>query len=141
MELKLYFYHHEISVSPESIFKTFNDDTELINALEKLHHIEYTNGVLNDRTPGTKAVLKYDESSIETEIVVYENDRRFEIESKVPAGTLVTMFNIVPVENHSEVTISTKFFTDSPVSFALYALKIPRIKKQFDGAMKRLTDH
>lgn len=128
MELKLYFYHHEISVSPESIFKVFNDDAELINMMEKLHRIEYVNGVENDREPGTKAVLKYDESSIETEIQVYENDRRFEVESKIPAGTLHTMFNIVPVEDRSEVTISTKLFTDSPVSFALYTLKIPRIK-------------
>lgn len=138
MELKLYFYHHEVSMSPESIFEIFNDDTKLINAVEKLQGIEYKDGALNDRTPGTKAVLKYDDSSIETEILVYENDRRFEVKSKVPAGTIVTMFNIVPVESRSEVTISTKFYTDSPVSFALYSLKIPRIKKQFDDVMSRL---
>lgn len=60
------------------------------------------------------------------------------MELEIPAGTLVTMFNIVPVEDRSEVTISVKLLTDSAVSFALYALKIPAVKKQFNEDMKRL---
>lgn len=141
MELQLYFYHHEISMSPESIFNIFNDDAKLINAVEKLQKIEYINGTVNDREAGTKAVLQYGGSSIETEITVYRDDRRFEVKSSLEGGTLNTMFNIVPVEDRSEVTISSVLHADSVLNSAKYAVKIPGIKKQFNNEMKRLSDN
>lgn len=139
MELQLYFYHQEINMSPELIFETINDDVKLINTLEKLKRIEYTNTDYGTREAGTKGVLQYGTATIDSEIVQYSADRRIEVKSKIPAGTLVTMFNVVPVEDRSEVTISTKLYTDSPVSFALYSLKIPKIRKRFNTDMKRLA--
>lgn len=141
MELQLYFYHHEISMSPESIFETINDDEKLVNTIEKLKRIEYKNAAPGTRETGTKAVLHYGGAAVDSEIVQYRLDRRIEVTSKIPAGTLVTMFNIVPVEDRSEVTISTKLYTDSAVSFALYVLKIPGIKKQFNTYMERLAQN
>lgn len=139
MELQLYFYHQEINMSPELIFETINDDVKLINTLEKLKRIEYTNADYGTREAGTKGGLQYGTATIDSEIVQYSADRRIEVKSKIPAGTLVTMFNVVPVEDRSEVTISTKLYTDSPVSFALYSLKIPKIRKRFNTDMKRLA--
>lgn len=141
MELQLYFYHHEIDMSPEAIFNTINDDGKLANTIEKLTGIEYVNGAADTRKAGTRAVLQYNGSAVDTEITQYTPDRRIDVKSVIPAGTLVTMFNIVPVEERSEVTISTKLFTDSPVTFVLYALKIPAIKSQFNKNMKRLAQN
>ncbi len=138
MELQLYFYHHEISMSPEAVFSTINNDEKLLNTIEKLTDIEYINSTSNSREAGTRGILQYNGDAVEAEIVQYSSDRRIEVEIEIPAGRLVTMFNIVPVENRSEVTISTKLLTDSPVSFALYALKIPAVKKQFNKNMDRL---
>lgn len=138
MELQLYFYHHEISMSPEAVFSTINNDEKLLNTIEKLTDIEYINSTSNSREAGTRGILQYNGDAVEAEIVQYSSDRRIEVEIEIPAGRLVTMFNIVPVEDRSEVTISTKLLTDSPVSFALYALKIPAVKKQFNKNMDRL---
>ncbi|MGO1922871.1 MAG: SRPBCC family protein [Jeotgalicoccus sp.] len=138
MELQLYFYHHEISMSPEVVFSTINNDEKLLNTIEKLTDIEYINSTSNSREAGTRGILQYNGDAVEAEIVQYSSDRRIEVEIEIPAGRLVTMFNIVPVEDRSEVTISTKLLTDSPVSFALYALKIPAVKKQFNKNMDRL---
>lgn len=136
MELQLYFYHDELNMSPEEVFSTVNSDEKLINKLDKLKDIEYINAAPDTREKGTKAMLLYDGSRIETEVIQYRADRRIEFNMKVPAGTLKTMINIVPVEDRSEVTISTKLVTDSPVSFALYSLKIPKLKKQFNKAVE-----
>lgn len=141
MELQLYFYHHEISMSPEAVFNTINNDEQLLNTIEKLTDIEYINNIPNAREAGTRGILQYNDNPVEAEIVQYRPDRRIEVELEIPAGTLVTMFNIVPVEDRSEVTISTKLFTDSPATFAVYALKIPRIKKQFNQDMKRFEEN
>ena len=138
MELQLYFYHHEISMSPEAVFSTINNDEKLLNTIEKLTDIEYINSTPGSREAGTRGMLQYNGDAVEAEIVQYRADRRIEVELEIPAGTLVAMFNIVPVEDRSEVTISAKLFTDSAVSFALYALKIPAVKKQFNKDMKRL---
>lgn len=139
MELQLYFYHHEIKMSPEAIFNTINNDEKLLNTIEKLTKIEYIHSASNSRKVGTKGILQYNGAAVEAEVIQYSPDRRIEVELKIPAGRLVTMFNIVPVEDRSEVTISTKLLTDSPVSFALYALKIPVVKKQFNNDMHRLV--
>lgn len=141
MELQLYFYHHEINMSPELIFETINDDTKLINSIGKLKEIEYKNADSNTREVGTKGALQYGDATLDSEIIQYSSDRRIEVKSKIPAGTLVTMFNVVPVEDRSEVTISTKLYTESPVSFALYALKIPRIRKRFNTYMERFSQN
>lgn len=139
MELQLYFYHHEINMSPEAVFSIINDDEKLLNTIEKLTDIEYINNTSSSREAGTKGILQYNGGAVEAEIVEYRADRRIEVEFEIPAGTLVTMFNIVPVEDRSEVTISTKLLTDSAVSFVLYALKIPAVKKQFDKNMEKLA--
>lgn len=141
MELQLYFYHHEINMSPKAIFSTINNDEKLLNTVKKLTDIEYINSTSGTRAAGTRGILQYNDNPVEAEIVQYRPDRRIEVELEIPAGTLVTMFNIVPVEDRSEVTISTKLFTDSPATFAVYALKIPRIKKQFNQNMKRLEEN
>lgn len=141
MELQLYFYHHEISRLPEEIFSTIDSDAKLLNTIEKLTDIEYISGALNGRETGTKALLQYDGSPAEAEIVRYRQDRRIELKIEIAAGTLVTMFNIVPVEDRSEVTVSAQLITESPVTFALYALKIPKIKKQFNRNMERLAEN
>lgn len=138
MELQLYFYHHEINMSPKEVFKTIDNDEKLLNTIEKLTDIQYINSNSSSREAGTRGILHYNNNAVEAEIVQYRSDRRIEVELEIPAGTLVTMFNIVPVEDRSEVTISSKLLTDSPVSFALYALKIPAVKKQFNNDMKRL---
>ena len=138
MELQLYFYHREISMSPEAVFNTINNDEQLLNTIEKLTDIEYINNIPNAREAGTRGILQYNDNAVEAEIIQYRADRRIEMKLEIPAGTLVTMFNIVPVEDRSEVTISAKLLTDSAVSFALYALKIPAVKKQFNEDMKRL---
>ena len=141
MELQLYFYHQEISKSPEAVFSTINNDEKLLETIEKLTEIEYINGASNSREAGTSGVLQYNGEAVEAEITQYTPDRRIEVELAIPAGRLVTMFNVVPVEDRSEVTISAKLLTDSPVSFALYALKIPAVKKQFNKNMDRLARH
>ena len=138
MELQLYFYHREISLTPEEIFSVIKSDEKLLNTIEKLTDIEYINSTSMPREEGTRAILQYSASPVETEITGFRQDRRIELELEIPAGAVKAMFNIVPVEDRSEVTISAKLFTDSPVSFVLYALKIPSIKKQFDEAAERL---
>lgn len=138
MELQLYFYHREISLTPEEIFSVIKSDEKLLNTIEKLTDIEYINSTSMPREEGTRAILQYSASPVEAEITGFRQDRRIELELEIPAGTVKAMFNIVPVEDRSEVTISAKLFTDSPVSFVLYALKIPAIKKQFDEAAERL---
>ena len=85
--------------------------------------------------------MRYGGSPVETEVIQYIQNRRIKLTMEITAGTLVTMFNVVPVEERSEVTISTKLFTDSPATFAVYALKIPRIKKQFNQDMKRFEEN
>ncbi|CAD2080542.1 Polyketide cyclase / dehydrase and lipid transport [Jeotgalicoccus aerolatus] len=136
MELQLYFYHDELNMSPEAVFEVLNNDKKLISQLDKLTDIEYKNAAPDTREPGTKAVLFYDGSKVDTEVVQYKADRRIEFDMNVPAGTLKAMINIVPVEDRSELTISAKLVTDSPVSFALYSLKIPKVKKQFNKAVE-----
>lgn len=138
MELQLYFYHREISLTPEEIFSVIKSDEKLLNTIEKLTDIEYINSTSMPREEGTRAILQYSASPVEAEITGFRQDRRIELELEIPAGAVKAMFNIVPVEDRSEVTISAKLFTDSPVSFVLYALKIPSIKKQFDEAAERL---
>ena len=141
MELQLYFYHHEIDKTPAEIFRTVDSDEALLKGIEKLTDIEYIGGASNSRETGTKGILRYGGSPVETEVIQYIQNRRIKLTMEITAGTLVTMFNVVPVEERSEVTISTKLFTDSPATFAVYALKIPRIKKQFNQNMKRLEEN
>ena len=141
MELQLYFYHHEIDKTPAEIFRTVDSDEALLKGIEKLTDIEYIGGALNSRETGTKGILRYGGSPVETEVIQYIQNRRIKLTMEITAGTLVTMFNVVPVEERSEVTISTKLFTDSPATFAVYALKIPRIKKQFNQDMKRFEEN
>ncbi|CEA03681.1 hypothetical protein BN1048_02173 [Jeotgalicoccus saudimassiliensis] len=140
LQLQLYFYHREIDKTPAEIFRTVDSDEALLKGIEKLTDIEYLNGALNSREAGTKGILRYGDSPVETEITSYTKNRRIELKKEITAGTLVTMFNVVPVEDRSEVTISTKLFTDSAATFAVYALKIPRIKKQFNQNMERLEN-
>lgn len=141
MELQLYFYHHEIDKTPAEIFRTVDSDEALLKGFEKLTDIEYIGGASNSRETGTKGILRYGGSPVETEVIQYIQNRRIKLTMEITAGTLVTMFNVVPVEERSEVTISTKLFTDSPATFAVYALKIPRIKKQFNQDMKRFEEN
>lgn len=141
MELQLYFYHHEIDKTPAEIFRTVDSDEELLKGIEKLTDIEYIGGASNSRETGTKGILRYGGSPVETEVIQYIQNRRIKLTMEITAGTLVTMFNVVPVEERSEVTISTKLFTDSPATFAVYALKIPGIKKQFNQDMKRFEEN
>ncbi len=141
MELQLYFYHHEIDKTPAEIFRTVDSDEALLKGIEKLTDIEYIGGASNSRETGTKGILRYGGSPVETEVIQYIQNRRIKLTMEITAGTLVTMFNVVPVEERSEVTISTKLFTDSPATFAVYALKIPRIKKQFNQDMKRFEEN
>ncbi|QQD84980.1 hypothetical protein [Jeotgalicoccus sp. ATCC 8456] len=138
LQLQLYFYHKEIEQSPEYVFNVLNDDQKIIDRVQKLTAITYNSDVTNQRSVGTEGILVYNEANINTEVIFYTDNRRLEFESYVPAGRLWTMVNIVPVEGRSELTISTKLITDSPVSFALYALKIPRVKKQFNDIVGRL---
>ena len=141
MELQLYFQHHEIDKTPAEIFRTVDSDEALLKGIEKLTDIEYIGGASNSRETGTKGILRYGGSPVETEVIQYIQNRRIKLTMEITAGTLVTMFNVVPVEERSEVTISTKLFTDSPATFAVYALKIPRIKKQFNQDMKRFEEN
>ncbi|CAD2081525.1 hypothetical protein GCM10007275_20920 [Jeotgalicoccus coquinae] len=141
MELQLYFYHQEIDKTPAEIFRTIDSDEALLKGIEKLTDIEYIGGALNSREAGTRGILRYGNSPVEIEITSYTKNRRIDLKMEITAGTLITMFNIVPVEDRSEVTISTKLLTDSPATFAVYALKIPRIKKQFNENMKRLDEN
>ena len=141
MELQLYFYHQEIDKTPAEIFRTIDSDEALLKGIEKLTDIEYIGGALNSREAGTRGILRYGNSPVEIEITSYIKNRRIDLKMEITAGTLITMFNIVPVEDRSEVTISTKLLTDSPATFAVYALKIPRIKKQFNENMKRLDEN
>lgn len=138
LQLQLYFYHKEIEKSPEYVFSVLNNDQELLDRVQKLTAITYNSDATNQRSVGTEGILVYNEANINTEVIFYTDNRRLEFESYVPAGRLWTMVNIVPVEGRSELTISTKLITDSPVSFALYALKIPRVKKQFNDIVGRL---
>ena len=138
LQLPLYFYHHEINATPDVIFEVINDDKEILNRVTKLSGFTYKNGGENHREEGTEGSLQYDNSAYKTKITHYSDERRLEFKTDLPSGVLTTVINIVPVEDRSELTISTKFNTESPVSFALYVLNIPRVKKEFNDAVKSL---
>lgn len=138
LQLQLYFYHKEIEQSPEYVFSVLNDDQKVIDYVDQLTDIAYDTEGVNQREVGTNGLLVYDGTNINTEVTFYTDTRRLEFESYTPAGKLWTMINIVPVEDRSELTISTKLITESPVSFALYALKIPMLKKKFNEIVGRL---